>query len=103
MPYSDHCRIWVRRTGVLPVVAVLAGCAWGTDAEPTGTADQYTVSQTYAPIRGGLPRAEAEARALGNAQCRSLGREFYPLRETTIAWPPTYRVLFTCVDIGGGA
>lgn len=86
----------------LAAAAILSACAWGSDVEQTGNGSTFRVSQTYAPVRGGVPRARTEALNMAQARCQGMGRDFYALEETTIPWPPTYEVVFSCIDAGQG-
>ena len=62
---------------LLAATALLAGCAWGSDVKKTAGSDTYTVSQTYAPVRGGIPKAKSVALEMARNKCAQLGREFY--------------------------
>lgn len=82
---------------------IIAGCAFG-DSEVQTTADPevFTVWQSYAPARGGLPQSELVAQQMARQKCASMNRDFYPVEETRITWPPRYDLTFRCIDVGGG-
>jgi hypothetical protein len=86
------------RLAPFTIIVTLTGCAWGTAVQNHGAQDTYRVSQTYAPIRGGVPQARSVAQEMAHSKCTETGGVFYPLEETTTPWPPTYEVIFTCVD-----
>lgn len=94
----------MRRHGqILAGVAALivAACAFGnSEVQTTGDAEIFTVWQSYAPVRGGLPESERVARQMAREKCAGMDRDFYPLEESRTTWPPRYDLTFRCVDVG---
>jgi hypothetical protein len=86
----------------LGVATVLAGCAASTGILPAGP-DTYTVSEKFAPIRGGGTEAQRTALTEANAFCAEKGRVFVPNnmgQAGALANPygPTgYTVTFRCL------
>jgi hypothetical protein len=87
--------------------AALAGCAASTGILPAGP-DTYTVTEQFAPIRGGSTHAEQEALTEANAYCAGQGRQ---LLATDMKTPPSanpwgttgYSVTFRCLLPGDPA
>jgi hypothetical protein len=65
------------RWGALISAALLAGCASSTGILPAGP-DTYTITERYAPIRGGSDTAQREALTKANEFCAEKGRVFVP-------------------------
>jgi hypothetical protein len=83
------------------VAAILSGCAASTGILPAGP-DTYTVTERFAPIRGGSTTAQQTALTEANAFCAERGREFLPLDMLTPAsanpyGPTGYSVTFRCL------
>lgn len=82
--------------------AALAGCASSTGVLPAGP-DTYTLSEKFAPIRGGGEEAQREALTKANGFCAEKGRVFVPAmmgQSGALANPygPTgYTVTFRCL------
>jgi len=57
-------------------VALLAGCAWQTDALQLGP-DTYQTSVTAAPARGGVTGAREMALRNANKKCAALGKSIH--------------------------
>ncbi len=82
---------------------IVAGCAFGnSEVQSTGDSEVFTVWQSYAPVRGGLPESERVARQMAREKCDGMNRDFYPLEETRTVWPPRYDLTFRCIDVGSG-
>jgi len=81
--------------------ALAAGCAYSTGILPIGP-DTYTVSEHYAPARGGNSTAERVALTEANAFCEQRGRKFLPVnmsQPSSIAISPAgYSVTFRCLS-----
>jgi hypothetical protein len=67
-----------RLIAVASVAATLTGCAMSTGILPAGP-DTYTVSEHFAPIRGGSTTAQQTALTEANAFCAGQGRQFLPV------------------------
>jgi hypothetical protein len=82
----------------------LAACAMSTGILPAGP-DTYTVTETYAPLRGGATTAQQVALTEANRFCEDSGKRFLPMNmaEGSIPiqaayWGPTkYTVTFRCL------
>ena len=88
----------------LVVSALLSGCAMSTGILPAGP-DTYTLSERYAPIRGGSMTAQQTVMTEANAFCIQQGRQFLPVDMLTPAsrnpWGTTdYSVTFRCLLAG---
>jgi hypothetical protein len=86
------------------VAATLTGCAMSTGILPAGP-DTYTVSEHFAPIRGGSTTAQQTALTEANAFCAGQGRQFLPVDMLTpfSANPygtTNYSVTFRCLSPG---
>jgi hypothetical protein len=90
---------------------MLCACAWSTGILPAGL-NTYTVSERYAPVRGGSTTAQQVAMTEANAFCAQQGRLFLPVN-TAIPfdlnmWGTTgYQVTFRCLlpgdpELSGG-
>jgi hypothetical protein len=83
-------------------LAVLAGCASSTGVLPAGP-DTYTLSEKYAPVRGGGDEAERVALTEANDYCTQKGRVFLPNNmgqagNTASPYGPNgYTVTFRCL------
>jgi hypothetical protein len=66
-----------RLSVTLVCVGLLAGCASSTGVLPAGP-DTYTLSEKFAPIRGGGDEAERVALTKANDYCAQRGRQFVP-------------------------
>jgi hypothetical protein len=92
----------MRNIGVALLCAVLAGCASSTGILPAGP-DTYTISERYAPLRGGSDEAQRSAVTKANEFCTQQGRQFVPNnmgqtagmmdRNTTTGYTVTFRCL----------
>jgi hypothetical protein len=81
--------------------ALLTGCASSTGILPAGP-ETYTLTEKFAPIRGGSDTAEREALTKANDFCTQKGRQFVPNNMgqagTTNPYGPTgYTVTFRCL------
>ena len=56
---------------------MLAACATSTGILPAGP-DTYTISEKFAPLRGGADEAERDTLTKGNAYCVNQGKVFVP-------------------------
>jgi hypothetical protein len=82
----------------------LCSCAMSTGILPAGP-DTYTVTERFAPIRGGATEAEQVALPEANAFCEQQGKKFLPVDMDTPTsrnpWGPTgYTVTFRCLAPG---
>jgi hypothetical protein len=89
-----------RKLSDLPMAALanvmlLAGCATSTGILPAGP-NTYTITEKYAPIRGGGTEAESSAVNKANDFCTQQGREFVP-NNMGQAGPTGYTVTFRCL------
>lgn len=90
------------RLGVFLVAMLLAGCASSTGILPAGP-DTYTLSEKFAPVRGGGDEAQRVALTKANEFCTEKGRTFVPAmmgQSGAMANPygPTgYTVTFKCL------
>jgi hypothetical protein len=92
----------MRNLGIVLLCAALSGCASSTGILPAGP-DTYTISERYAPIRGGSDEAERSAVTKANEFCAQQGRQFVPNnmgqmagmmdRTTTTGYTVTFRCL----------
>ena len=86
----------------LGCVTGFAGCASSTGILPAGP-DTYTVSEKFAPVRGGGEEAQRVALTEANEFCAKQGRQFVPAmmgQSGALANPygPTgYTVTFKCL------
>jgi hypothetical protein len=83
------------------IAAALSGCAMSSGILPAGP-DTYTVTERFAPIRGGATTAQQTALTEANSFCAEQGRQFTPLdmKELTSANPygnTSYAVTFRCL------
>jgi hypothetical protein len=67
----------MRIVGIVVLCAALGGCASSTGILPAGP-DTYTISERFAPIRGGSDEAERSALTKANEFCAQQGRQFVP-------------------------
>ncbi len=65
------------RVAVVIATLAVAGCATSTGILPAGP-DTYTISEKFAPIRGGGDEAERSALTKANEFCAQQGRVFVP-------------------------
>ena len=76
-----YARAWgdqyMRFLAIVALCAALGGCATSTGILPAGP-DTYTISERYAPIRGGSDEAERDALTKANEFCSQQGRQFVP-------------------------
>ena len=90
------------RTGTFVMSALLGGCASSTGILPAGP-DTYTISEKFAPVRGGGNEAERDALTKANEFCAQQGRQFVPsmmgdAAHTVGPYGPTgYTVTFRCL------
>ena len=87
--------------------AFLGGCASSTGILPAGP-DTYTISERYAPIRGGSLEAQRESLTKANEFCAQQGLQFVPAvmgnSGTQGPYGPTgYTVTFKCLPPSEGA
>ncbi len=80
--------------------AVLVGCAHSSGVLPAGP-DTYTVTENFAPVRGGSTEAERVALTEANDFCSQRGRQFVPTTMgqggSLINGPTSYTVTFRCL------
>jgi|SRR5476651_1155526 hypothetical protein len=91
---------WIALTAC---AGALAGCASSTGILPAGP-DTYTLSERFAPVRGGGDEAQRDALTKANEFCQEKGRIFVPNnmgQAGNLANPygPTgYTVTFRCLQ-----
>ena len=88
--------------GMLAIAS--SGCAMSTGILPTGP-DTYTVSEHFAPIRGGAIAAQQSSLSEGKAYCAAQGKQFMVLDKETLPihnpyGATDYSVTFRCLDPG---
>jgi hypothetical protein len=89
-------------SGAVLGLSFLAGCASSTGVLPAGP-DTYTLSEKFAPIRGGGDEAERVALTKANDYCIQQGRQFVPSNmgqagNTSSPYGPNgYTVTFRCL------
>jgi len=82
--------------------AVVAGCASSTGILPAGP-DTYTLSERFAPVRGGGDEAQRQALTKANDYCGEMGRVFVPAMMGQAGQlnnphgPTGYTVTFRCL------
>jgi hypothetical protein len=82
--------------------SLLGGCAHSTGVLPAGP-DTYTLTEKFAPVRGGSGEAERVALTKANDFCAQQGRQFVPAMmgqagNLTNPYGPTgYSVTFRCL------
>jgi hypothetical protein len=92
----------MRILGIVALGAALGGCASSTGILPAGP-DTYTLSERFAPVRGGGDEAQRDALMKANEFCIQQGRQFVPNnmgQAGNLANPygPTgYAVTFKCL------
>ena len=92
------------RSGVSAALAalMLAGCASSTGILPAGP-DTYTMSEKFAPIRGGGDEAERDTLTKADKYCADMGRVFVPnnMGQNNLAsnpyGPTGYTLTFRCL------
>ena len=92
------------RSGVSAALAALtlAGCASSTGILPAGP-DTYTMSEKFAPIRGGGDEAERDTLTKADKYCADMGRVFVPnnMGQNNLAnnpyGPTGYTLTFRCL------
>ena len=97
----------MRYSLIASVLVAAAGCAASTGILPAGP-NTYTITERFAPIRGGSTTAQQTALTEANAFCTQPGRDFLP---TDMATPPSlnpygptsYSVTFQCLLPGDPA
>jgi hypothetical protein len=67
----------MRILGIVVLGAALVGCASSTGILPAGP-DTYTLSERFAPVRGGGDEAQRDALTKANEFCVQQGRQFVP-------------------------
>jgi hypothetical protein len=83
-------------------VVLVGGCASSTGILPAGP-DTYTITEKFAPVRGGGDAAERSALTKANEFCTQQGRQFLPnmmgqAGNTASPYGPTgYTVTFRCL------
>jgi hypothetical protein len=80
---------------------LLTACASSTGILPAGP-DTYTITEKFAPIRGGGDEAERDALTKANDYCSQQGRQFVPSTMGQAApvgqyGPTGYSVTFKCL------
>src|SRR5258707_7092488 len=97
-----NSRLFGAATLLLASAVVLIGCASSTGILPAGP-NTYTLSERFAPVRGGGDEAQRDALTKANDFCIQQGRQFVPNnmgQDGNLANPygPTgYRVTFKCL------
>ena len=89
---------------------LVAGCSSSTGVLPLGP-DTYTVSERYAPILGGVSKAEKVALTEASQYCDGQGRKFLPVAasqggpvvQEALYGPTRYTVTFRCLLPGDPA
>jgi hypothetical protein len=86
------------------LVCLLACCAASTGILPAGP-DTYTVTERFAPARGGGTEAQRVAMTEANNFCEQQERKFFPLNmgeagRQTGSGPTGYFVTFRCLAPG---
>jgi hypothetical protein len=88
----------MRRVAILAAL-LIGGCASSTGILPAGP-DTYTITEKFAPIRGGSDEAEKDAVSKASDFCTQRNREFVP-NNMGPAGPPLnptgYTVTFQCL------
>ncbi len=95
-----HSRLWL----ICAAIGCLTACAMSTGILPVGP-DTYTITETYAPIRGGATTAEQVALTETNEFCEDKGKKFLPMNmaeggipfQENLYGPTRYRVTFRCL------
>src|ERR1700712_797822 len=67
----------MRILGIVALGATLGNCASSTGILPAGP-DTYTLSERFAPVRGGGDEAQRDALTKANEFCAQQGRQFVP-------------------------
>lgn len=81
---------------------VLGGCATSTGVLPAGP-DTYTLTERFAPVRGGGDEAQRDALTQANEYCAQKGRQFVPNimnpagNQAGPYGPTGYAVTFRCL------
>jgi hypothetical protein len=96
-----------RIRSITVIVGLLSGCAASTGILPAGP-NTYTLTERFAPVRGGATTAQQTALTEANAFCTGQGRQFLP---TDMKVPPSlnpygptsYEVTFQCLLPGDPA
>jgi hypothetical protein len=84
---------------VIIAALLIGGCATSTGVLPAGP-DTYTITEKFAPIRGGSDEAEKDALSKASDYCAQKGREFVPNNmgpAGPILNPNGYTVTFRCL------
>jgi hypothetical protein len=84
-------RIWW-----IAVCAALGGCASSTGILPAGP-DTYTITERFAPIRGGGDEAQRDVLTRANEFCAQQGRQFVPSSMGRAGDLTGYGVTFKCL------
>jgi hypothetical protein len=87
------------RGAVILAAFLIGGCATSTGILPAGP-DTYTITEKFAPIRGGSDEAQRDAVTKANAYCTEKGREFVPSNmgpAGNVINPTGYTVTFRCL------
>jgi len=98
----------MRNLGFVALGAALAGCASSTGILPAGP-DTYTLTERFAPVRGGGDEAQRVALGKANEFCAEKGRQFVPNNMGPNAnvpnpyGPTGYSVTFKCLLPGDPA
>src|SRR3984957_2248502 len=92
----------MRVLGIVALGAALGGCASSTGILPAGP-DTYTLTERFAPVRGGGDEAQRDALTKANQFCADKGRQFVPAmmnpagNQTNPYGPTGYAVTFRCL------
>jgi hypothetical protein len=94
-------KISMKLFGMAAFCALLGGCASSTGILPAGP-DTYTISERYAPIRGGGVEAQRESLTKASEFCVQQGLQFVPAVMGTSGaqspyGPTGYTVTFKCL------
>lgn len=92
----------MRKLFVMTTTLVVGGCASSTGILPAGP-DTYTLSEKFAPVRGGSDEAQRSALTKANEYCTQQGKVFVPNNmgqagDLANPYGPTgYTVTFKCL------
>ena len=67
----------MRVLGIVALCAAVGGCSTSTGVLPAGP-DTYTITEKFAPVRGGAVEAQRDAVTKANEYCVQLGRQYVP-------------------------
>jgi hypothetical protein len=82
-------------SGAIMTCGLATGCASSTGILPAGP-ETYTLSERFAPVRGGSDEAQRVALTKANDYCATQGRQFVPSTMGQ-SGPNGYTVTFRCL------